>query len=87
MHQQTSTVSNLFRISMYLMFGRPYADSHSTQQVLLEQINTFAISRDEYMRGLSKKFTAKIKKALILIKMDLLHKSTFFNSMHKKFHV
>ena len=42
--------------------------SHSTQQVSLEQINTFAISSDEYMRVLSKELTAK----RMHLKMDTL---------------
>ena len=43
--------------------------SHSTQQVSVEQINKFAISRDEYMGVLSKVLTAKwIKEEFLLLK-------------------
>ena len=43
--------------------------SHSTQQVSVEQINKFAISRDEYMGVLSKELTAKrIKEEFLLLK-------------------
>ena len=42
--------------------------SHSTQQVSLEHINTFAISSNEYMRVLSKELTAK----RMHLKMDTL---------------
>ena len=47
--------------------------AHSSQQVSAEQINNFAISKDEYMRVLGKELTAKkLKDEFLLLKTDTL---------------
>ena len=48
--------------------------AHSSQHVSAEQINRFAISKDEYMHGgLGKELTAKkLKEEFLLLKTDML---------------
>ena len=47
--------------------------AHSSQQVSAEQINKFAISKDEYVGGLGKELTAKkLKEEFLLLKTDML---------------
>ena len=47
--------------------------AHSSQQVSVEQINKFAISKDEYVGVLGKELTAKkLKEEFLLLKTDML---------------
>ena len=47
--------------------------AHSSQQVSAEQINKFAISKDEYVGALGKELTAKkLKEEFLLLKTDML---------------
>ena len=47
--------------------------AHSSQQVSAEQINKFAISKDEYVGVLGKELTAKkLKEEFLLLKTDML---------------
>eukprot|EP00731_Ephydatia_muelleri_P006179 Em0003g427a len=54
------------------VFASPAA-SDACQQVSAEQINKFAISKDEYVGGLGKELTAKkLKEEFLLLKTDML---------------